>query len=132
MATFTLRSHQSVPVKQTLFDQETQLNLIEYSMAVEGLATPSEVLNRLHDIVSKQSPVRVLGANRFPTKVGEWRRIELGKNTFIHCDVPEGWTEEWTAFVRAGHCVGLMSARMCLAPFTLTGATRMLDRFPSS
>jgi len=127
MATLPLQSHQSAPVKQTFFDHETRINIIDYSMEVEGLTTPSEVLDMLHDIVSKQSPVRVLGANRFPTKVGDWRRIELGKNTFIHRDVPKGWTDEWTAFLRAGHCVGLMSARMCLAPFTLTEATRMLD-----
>src|SRR5262249_39588217 len=69
----------------------------------------------------------VQGANRYPIKVGDWRRIQLGKNTFVHRDVPRGWVEEWTAFIQSGHCVGLMSARMCLAPFTWTEITRMLD-----
>src|SRR5262249_4828024 len=113
--------------KQAFFDQETRTNIIDYAREVDTLATPDDVLNRLHDIVAEKTPVRVLGANRFPTKVGDWRRIQLGKNTFIHRDVPRGWTEEWTAFVQSGHCVGLMTARMCLAPFTWTELTRMLD-----
>ena len=70
-------------------------------MEVESLDTPEDVLNRLHDIISENSPIRVHGANRFPTKVGDWRHIELGKNTFVHHNVPRGWTEEWAAFVRA-------------------------------
>jgi DNA-binding CsgD family transcriptional regulator len=125
--TFPLQPHQSVPVKKTFFDQETRINIIDYSLEVENLATPQEVLNRLHDVVSRNNPVRVHGANRFPTKVGDWRRVELGKNAFIHHSVPQGWTEEWAAFVKSGHCLGLMTARMCLAPFTWKEMTRMLD-----
>jgi len=125
--TFPLRPNQSVLVKQTFFDQETRINIIDYSMEVENLATPNEVLNRLHDIVSRNNLVRVHGANRFPTKVGDWRRVEIGKNAFIHHSVPQGWTEEWTAFVKSGHCLGLMTARMCLAPFSWKEMTRMLD-----
>ena len=127
MATITLRGLPSVSVKQTCFDQETRTKIINYSMEVESLSTPDEVMNRLHDIISEKNQIRVHGANRFPTKVGDWRRIELGKNAFVHRDVPRGWTEEWTAFVKSGHCVGLMTARMCLAPFTWTEITRMLD-----
>jgi DNA-binding CsgD family transcriptional regulator len=127
MATVTLGGLHSVPVKQTYFDHEARTKIIDYSMEVEHLTTPDEVLNRLHDIISEKNPICVHGANRFPTKVGDWRRIQLGKNTFIHREVPRGWTEEWVAFVESGHCIGLMTARMCLAPFTWTEMTRMLD-----
>jgi len=127
MATIPVRQLDAVSTKQTFFDPKVRTNIIDYSMEVESLATPDEVLNRLHDIVSKNTPIRVLGANRFPIKVGDWRRIELGKNSFVHRDVPRGWREEWTAFVRSGHCLGLMSARMCLRPFTWTELARMLD-----
>jgi LuxR family quorum sensing-dependent transcriptional regulator len=126
-ATFPLRAHPSVRVNQTFFDQESRINIIDYSMEVEHLATPEEVLDRLHNIVSSNTSVRVHGANRFPTKVGDWRRVELGKNAFIHRSVPQGWTEEWAAFVKSGHCLGLMTARMCLAPFSWKEMTRMLD-----
>ena len=127
MAGIPLRGLHSVSVKQTYFDQETRTRIIDYSFEVENLAGPDEVLNRLHDIVSQKDPIRVLGANRYPTKVGDWRHIQLGKNAFVHRDVPRGWTEEWIAFVKSGHCLGLMTARMCLAPFTSREITRMLD-----
>jgi LuxR family quorum sensing-dependent transcriptional regulator len=113
--------------RQTYFDQETRTKLIDYSMEVESLKTSDDVLNKLHDITSEKNPIRVLGANRFSVKVGDWRRIELGKNVFIHRDVPRGWLEEWAAFVASGHPVGLMTARMCLAPFTWTELSRMFD-----
>jgi len=127
METITLRGLHSVSEKPTYFDQETRTKIIDYSMEVECLATPDEVLNRLHDIIAERNQIRVQGANRFPIKVGDWRRIQLCKNTFIHRGVPRGWTEEWTAFVKSGHCMALMTARMCLAPFTWTEITRMLD-----
>jgi len=114
-------------VRQTFPDQQTRDKIIDFSVEVDRLTRPDDVLNRLDEVVSGGDYVRVLGANRYPMKVGDWRRIELGKNAFVHHDVPRGWTEEWSAFVRSGHCLGLMSARMCLAPFTLTEITRMLD-----
>ena len=113
--------------KHTYFDQETTNELIDYSMEVEGLRTPDEVLNRLDEITSEKNPIRVHGANRFSVKVGDWRRIELGKNVFVHRDVPRGWLEEWAAFVASGHPIGLMTARTCLAPFTWTELSRLLD-----
>src|SRR5688572_5485396 len=96
--------------RHTYFDQETSTELIDYSMEVEGLTSPDQVLNRLHDITSKKNPIRVLGANRFSIKASDWRRIELGKNVFIHRDVPRKWLEEWLAFVASGQPMGLMTA----------------------
>ena len=113
--------------RQPFFDPETKVRIIDYSMEVEDLATPNEVLNRLHDIVSERNAIHVQGANRFSVKVGDWRRIELGKNVFVHRDVPRGWVEDWQAFVASGNPVGLMTARLCLAPFTWTELLRMLD-----
>jgi LuxR family quorum sensing-dependent transcriptional regulator len=113
--------------QQTFFDQGARAKLIDFSMEVERLVTPDEVLRRLHDIISENNVLRVLGANRFSVKVSHGRRIELGRNVFIHRDVPRGWLEEWTALVTSGHCTGLMTARMCLAPFTWSELLRMLD-----
>ena len=109
------------------FCQETRAKLVDYSMDVARLTTPTEVLNQLNDIVSEASVLRVHGANRFSVKAGDWRRIEIGKNVFIHKDVPSGWVDEWTAFVASGHPIGLMTARICLAPFTWTELSRLLD-----
>ena len=113
--------------KQTYFDQETRTKLIDYSMDVEGLKTPDEVLDRLDEITSEKNPIRVHGANKFSVKLGDWRRIEVGKNVFVHRDVPRGWLEEWVAFVASGQPLGLMTARTCLAPFTWTELSRLLD-----
>jgi LuxR family quorum sensing-dependent transcriptional regulator len=109
------------------FDDTTTARIIDYSLEVENLATPNEVLNRLHDIISTKTPIRVQGANRFSLKPGDWRRLEHGKTIFIHREVPRGWLEEWVAFVTSGYPSGLMLARMCLAPFTWTELLRMLD-----
>ena len=95
--------------EQTYFDQETTTRIIDYTVEVEGLRTPDEVLSRLDDIISEKKPIRVHGANRFSVKVGDWRRIELGKNVFVHRDVPRGWQEEWAAFVASGQPIGLMT-----------------------
>jgi hypothetical protein len=103
--------------QQTCFDQKTRAKLIDFSMEVERLVTPDEVLSRLHDIISENNPLRVLGANRFAVKIAH-RHSELGRNVFIHQDVPRGWRDEWTAFVTSGRCTGLMTARICLASFT--------------
>jgi hypothetical protein len=65
--------------EQTYFDQETTTRILDYTVEVEGLRTPDEVLNRLDDIISEKKPIRVHGANRFSVKVGDWRHIELGR-----------------------------------------------------
>jgi LuxR family quorum sensing-dependent transcriptional regulator len=95
-------------------------------MEVERLVSPEDVLNRLDAITSKK--IRVHGAQRFFVKVGDWRRIELGETIFFHKSVPRGWVEEWKAFTASGrHTLALMTARICLAPFTWTELSRMLD-----
>jgi hypothetical protein len=71
--------------------------------------------------------MRALWANRYPTKVGDRPRMQLGKNAFVHRNVTRGWTEEWTASAKSGRCLGLMTARMCLALRTSTEIARMLD-----
>src|SRR5262245_27143567 len=111
----------------SFFQQGTIVKLIDYSMEVAHLESPVEVLNRLHEIVSEKTHVRVHGASRFSVKFGDWRRIELGKNVFFHKDVPRGWVEEWTALVTGGHPLALMTARRYLASFTWKELSAMLD-----
>src|SRR5262249_17957491 len=108
------------------FREETRTKLLDFCMEVERLGNPADVLNSLHDIV-RETLLNVLGANRFSVKVGDWRRVEIGKTAFIHKSVPQSWVDEWTAFVANGHPIGIMTARMCLAPFTWTELSRMLD-----
>jgi LuxR family quorum sensing-dependent transcriptional regulator len=109
------------------FEQDTIIKLIDYSTEVAHLGSPDAVLNRLHEIVSEKTRIRVHGAVHFSVKFGDWRRIEPGKTVFFHKDVPRGWIEEWTAFVTSGHPLGLMTARRCLASFTWKELSAMLD-----
>ena len=114
--------------KQAFFDQDTRTKLTDYSMEVESMVSPDEVLNRLDEISSKKNLIHVHGAQRFSVKVGDWRYIELGKTVFFHKAVPRGWLEEWIAFLTAGHHpLALMTGRVCLAPFTWTELSRMID-----
>jgi hypothetical protein len=50
--------------EQNYFDQETTVRILDYTVEVEGLRTPDEVLNRLDEIISEKKPIRVHGANR--------------------------------------------------------------------
>jgi hypothetical protein len=43
---------------QTYFDQETTARILDYTVEVESLRTPDEVLNRLNDIISEKKPIR--------------------------------------------------------------------------
>jgi DNA-binding CsgD family transcriptional regulator len=112
--------------QQAFFDQDTSTRLVDYSMKVERLVSPDDVLNSLDAITSKK--IRVHGAHRFFVKAGDWRRFELGKTGWFHKSVPQGWVEEWKAFTASGrYALALMTARLCLAPFTWTELSRMLD-----
>jgi LuxR family quorum sensing-dependent transcriptional regulator len=124
-----------MPTNPTDFDAKTIESIIDYSLTVTRLAAPDDVLSHLHDIIAATTSMRVLGANRFSVKAGDWRRLQLGKTVFVHQSVPRGWLDEWLAFVAGGHPIGLMTARMCVAPFTWTELSRMLepvgiDRWP--
>jgi hypothetical protein len=57
--------------KHAYFDQETRSKLIDYSLEVESLKTPDEVLNKLDEITSEKNPIRAQGANRFSVKLGD-------------------------------------------------------------
>ncbi len=113
--------------ERSFFDDAAKKRLLDYCVEVERLATPDEVLNRLHEIVSEKTQIRVQGANRFSVKLGDWKRLEQGRTLFVHESVPAGWVEEWTAFIASGYPSGLMLARMCLAAFTWSELQRLLD-----
>ncbi len=121
-------TRQPMLITQAFFDSDVAAELIDYCMEVEQINAVDDVLNRLHEIIARKSCVRVLGANRFAARRCDWRRIEIGKTVFFHKDVPRGWVDEWGAFAADGRpLVGLITARMCLAPFTWRELWTMLD-----
>src|SRR5215831_19133212 len=79
---------------------ELQTGLLDYASRVEELATPNEVLDRLHATITKSLPLRVLGAARFPIRYADWDSMRLGKSAFLHKELPEGFWEEYDAQAR--------------------------------
>ena len=98
-------------------------------------STPSQVLDALHDLVSKRLPLSVLGAARFPIKASDWRSTRLGRDVFLHSSAPEGWWDEYAAMAMHEHDPGVMMARASLMSCTWTETMKMLepigiDRWP--
>jgi DNA-binding CsgD family transcriptional regulator len=106
---------------------ELQARLIDYASRVEGLRTPSDVLDELNAITTKSLPLSVFGAARFPLKLTDWGSIELGKSAFLHKEVPNGLWEEYIAIAKREFDPGVILARSSLAAFTWTERKRLLD-----
>jgi hypothetical protein len=109
--------------------------LTEFTAHVMEWSTPSQVLDALHELVSKRLPLSVLGAARFPVKASDWRSTRLERDVFLHSSAPEGWWDEYTAMAKHEQDVGSIMAKSSLMSCTWTETMRMLepigiDRWP--
>lgn len=102
-------------------------SLVAFSTRTGELKTPDAVLNALNDAVARVLPLQVLGAGRFPLKVGDWKAVKLGESAFLHKDVPRDWWREYSAYGQHAYDPGIMMARMSLAPYTWTESWRMIE-----
>jgi LuxR family quorum sensing-dependent transcriptional regulator len=106
---------------------ELYARLLDYAVRVEELRSPDELLGELHDIVSRDLPLSVLGAARFPLKSSDWDAIQLGTSLFLHKDAPDGWWQEYHDLAR-GRCRPLLFlAQTCMASSTWTEVRRILQ-----
>ena len=101
--------------------------LTEFTNCVAKTGTPSEVLDALHELASKQLPLSVLGAARFPLQASDWRSTRLGTDAFLHASVPQGWWDEYAAMAKREYDPGVMMARSSLMACTWTETMQMLD-----
>lgn len=101
--------------------------LVAFSTRTGELRTPDAVLNALNEAVALVSPLQVLGACRFPIKVGDWKAVKIGESAFLHKDVPREWWREYSAFSQRAYDPGVMMARLSLAPYTWTESWRMIE-----
>jgi DNA-binding CsgD family transcriptional regulator len=106
---------------------DLQTRLIDYAARVEHLRAPSDVLDELHAAATRGLPLSVLGAARFPLKSSDWDAIQLGKSTFLHKDVPQGWWEEYHALARGKFRPMLFLAQSSMASYTWTEVKRLLE-----
>jgi LuxR family quorum sensing-dependent transcriptional regulator len=114
-----------VPVSQG--EGDVNGRLVTFAARVGELKTPDAVLNALNEATSHAYPVHVLGAGRFPPKVGDWKSLKLGESVFLHKDVPRGWWRDYSTFGQHAYDPGIMMARMSLAPYTWTESRRMIE-----
>jgi DNA-binding CsgD family transcriptional regulator len=116
-----------VSTQQVTVFADLQAKLVDYASRVEGLATPTDVLDQLHAITTKSLPLSVLGAARFPLKPTDWESIQLGKSVFLHKGVPKGWWDEYQSMARGKFRPILFLAMSSMASSTWTEVLRMLE-----
>jgi len=109
--------------------------LLSYTVEVEKLDTPEDVLNHLHSITWQCCRLSVLGAALLPLRWGDLSGFEKGKTVFLHKSAPEGWWDEFIELSRKHPGPGYMLLQLSLAPFTASEMLRMLeplgvDRWP--
>ena len=109
--------------------------MLQFTSSIDRLDHPEDVLDGLHRVTFQTCQINVLGAAMFPIRGGDWSGVEKGKTVFLHKSVPEGWWDEHAELSRSHPGLGLMFARLSLAPFTMSELMRMLepigaDRWP--
>ena len=106
---------------------ELHARLLDYAARVEELRSPNELLDELNDIVSRDLPLSVLAAARFPLKSSDWDAIQPGTSLFFHKDAPDGWWEEYRDVARGRSRPVLFLAQTCMASSTWTEVRRILQ-----
>jgi LuxR family quorum sensing-dependent transcriptional regulator len=125
MQATTLQSRVAAPAVEECAD--LQARLLDYASSVRKLGTPNDVLDALHTLASKDLPLRVLGAVRFPINDACWKSLRPGKSVFLHKDIPEGWWDEYVAVARGRFRPVLFMAKSSLATYTWTEVSRLLE-----
>jgi DNA-binding CsgD family transcriptional regulator len=97
--------------------------------------TPDAILDSLDEFASRLLPINVLGVGRMPQRTSDWRRIQLGKDVFLHSSAPADWWREYSAKAAKGYDPGIMIAKTSLIAYTWTETMRKLepigvDRWP--
>ena len=114
------------PGRRTGF-ADLQTSLLDYAGRVDELRSPDEVLDELHAVTTRELPLSVLAAARFPVKSGNWESVQLGKSVFLHRDVPEQWWEEYNALARGKFRPVLFLAASSMGSYTWTEVRRLLQ-----
>jgi LuxR family quorum sensing-dependent transcriptional regulator len=108
-------------------DRELGVRLMNFATGVGAYDTPSAVLDALDDAISHTHPLHVLGAGRFPYRVGDWESLKLGESVFLHKRAPRGWWHDYSTHGRQTYDPGIMMARISLSPYTWTESRRMME-----
>jgi DNA-binding CsgD family transcriptional regulator len=104
-----------------------QASLLAYAGRVDELRSPDDVLDELHAITTRELPLSVLGAARFPVQSGDWESVLPGKSAFFHRDAPERWWEEYNDLARGRFRPALFLASSNMGSYTWTEVLRLFQ-----
>jgi LuxR family quorum sensing-dependent transcriptional regulator len=109
--------------------------LSKFTDRVGEARSPGEILDGLDAFASKLLPINMLGVGRMPQRTSDWRKIELGRDVFLHSSAPVEWWNEYAAKAAQGYDPGIMMAKSSLMAYTLTETMQALepigfDRWP--
>jgi LuxR family quorum sensing-dependent transcriptional regulator len=100
-----------------------QTSLYDWCGLIAGMPSPDGVLDELHAFASKDLPLSVLGAVRFPLKPGVWPAV--GKSAWVHKSVPKAWRAEYRDLRRGKHNPMMALAMTSMAAHTWTEVQRI-------
>ena len=107
-------------------NHDSYRQFLESIIAFDRIATPAGVLDALHRAAMRLQRLPVLGAGRFPLKLGDWQGVEKDRNVFIHTSVPPGWFEQYRLAAPQRQDLTLVIAELGLAPYTWGESRRLL------
>jgi DNA-binding CsgD family transcriptional regulator len=108
-------------------DRELGVRLMNFATGIGGYDAPGTVIDALDDAVSHTHSLNVLGAARFPYRLGDWDALKLGETVFLHKRAPRGWWHDYSTVGRHAYDPGIMMARISIAPYTWTESRRMME-----
>ncbi len=111
------------------FPEKLGRDLLYYARNVSDCETPEEVLDDLDRISSKRLDLNVHMAARFPQRVLDWHSLIIGKTVFLQGQASKLWWQEWISHVPQNYPVGYALARMSMAPYAWTEASKGVQPF---
>ena len=102
-------------------------DILHFTEVANKCDTPPALLDELDEVASRHCAIRVLGAMLLSIDLGNTESYELGKTVFLHRSVPKGWWDDHVLMQGKSPSPAVIVARLALAPFTFSEATKMLE-----
>ena len=98
--------------------------LLEFAVAVDGMSTPSDIIEALDTITYAHCRIHVLGAGLLPPR---WGDSDASRTVYLSNSAPKGWWDEYMELRRKDYDPHVAMARLGFAPYTWSEVLRMLD-----
>ncbi len=101
--------------------------ILDFAVAIEGMSTPSEIIEALDKITYEHCRIHVLGAAMMPPRWGAVREGEAGRTVYLSKSAPKGWWDEYMELRRKDYDPHVAMAHLGFAPYTWSEVLKMLD-----